>query len=74
MQLSLALLLSLLATAAAQDVDSGALSRAVACNKEYGSLKFLLLENEAVNAAVEDDIRKDLAEIGLYVIHHLDSC
>lgn len=46
-------------------VDAGALQAAVACNQKREPLKFLLLENEAVNAAIEDDIRQDLARIGL---------
>ena len=46
-------------------VDAGALKAAVACNQKRDPLKFLLLENEAVNAAIEDDIRQDLARIGL---------
>ena len=45
-------------------VDAEALQAAIDCNRQHGPLKFLLLENEAVNAAIEDDIRRDLAEIG----------
>ena len=43
------------------------LSTAVACNKNYPSLDFVLVDGDAVSAAVEDDIRRDLQEIGLQV-------
>ncbi|KAG7346565.1 nickel ABC transporter, periplasmic nickel-binding protein [Nitzschia inconspicua] len=49
------------------NIDQAALDAAIACNKKYGTLKFLVLENEAVNAAVEDDIRRDLAKVGFTV-------
>ena len=45
-------------------VNPGVLEAAISCNQEYGKLVFVLLENEAVNAAIEDDIRSDLAKIG----------
>jgi hypothetical protein len=48
-------------------VDEAALKRASQCNQERGTLDFVLLEDEAVNAAVEDDIRNDLAQIGFTV-------
>ena len=37
------------------------------CNSQYGPLEFVLLEDEAVTAAVEDDIREDLAKLGFDV-------
>lgn len=58
-----------LAATRAQDpaIDAEALAEAIECNKDYGPLELLLLENEEVNAAVEDDIRRDLAKIGFTV-------
>eukprot|EP00522_Entomoneis_paludosa_P004913 CAMPEP_0172466150 /NCGR_PEP_ID=MMETSP1065-20121228/55358_1 /TAXON_ID=265537 /ORGANISM="Amphiprora paludosa, Strain CCMP125" /LENGTH=70 /DNA_ID=CAMNT_0013222869 /DNA_START=6 /DNA_END=214 /DNA_ORIENTATION=+ len=47
-----------------EEVDDQALARAVACNQNKPPLKFVLLENEAVNAAIEDDIRQDLERVG----------
>lgn len=47
------------------EVDQAALAAAIECNKKHIPLKFVLLKDEAVNAAVEDDIRRDLAKIGL---------
>mmetsp|Transcript_16392 Transcript_16392/g.40016 ORF Transcript_16392/g.40016 Transcript_16392/m.40016 type:complete len:261 (+) Transcript_16392:404-1186(+) len=52
---------------AQQDASAAALDDAIACNKQYGPLVFVLLEDEAVNAAIEDDIRNDLAKIGFEV-------
>ncbi|KAL3939759.1 MAG: hypothetical protein SGARI_001251 [Bacillariaceae sp.] len=52
---------------AEQAVNPAVLDAAVACNQEYGPLTFVLLEDEAVNAAIEDDIRADLAKIGFEV-------
>ena len=54
-------------SAAEQSVNPEALEAAIACNQEYGPLTFVLLEDEAVNAAIEDDIRNDLAKIGFDV-------
>ena len=54
-------------TTNAADVNQGALDAAISCNKEFGPLTFVLLEDEAVNAAIEDDIRQDLAKIGFEV-------
>lgn len=50
-----------------EGIDSSALERAVKCNSERGTLTFVLLEDEAVNAAVEDDIRQSLEAIGFIV-------
>lgn len=51
----------------AADVNPGVLDAAINCNKEFGPLIFPFLEDEAVNAAIEDDIRNDLAKIGFEV-------
>jgi len=48
-------------------LEPGSLDRAVECNKKFGPLVFVLLEDEAVNAAIEDDIRGDLAKLGFEV-------
>lgn len=48
-------------------VSQAAIDAAIKCNQEYGPLSFLLLKDEAVNAAIEDDIRQDLAKIGFDV-------
>jgi len=52
---------------AQRGVSAAALDDAMACNQQYGPLVFLLLEDEAVNAAIEDDIRNDLAKVGFEV-------
>jgi ABC-type transport system substrate-binding protein len=62
-----AVLYSVVVSAATSNVDEAALKRASECNRNRGTLDFVLLENEAVNAAVEDDIRADLAKIGFTV-------
>lgn len=49
------------------DASQEAIDAAIACNQEFGPLTFLLLEDEAVNAAIEDDIREDLAKLGFQV-------
>jgi len=48
-------------------VDEAALDQAKACNSAKGRLTFVVLKDEAVNLAIEDDIRKDLAAIGFEV-------
>jgi hypothetical protein len=64
--------LALLAAAAtpvasADQVNPMALEAAKNCNQNYGPLDFVLLEDEAVNAAIEDNIRQDLEKIGFSV-------
>ena len=56
-----------LANLARPGLAAGSLDEAIACNSEFGKLVFVLLEDEAVNAAIEDDIRSDLAKIGFEV-------
>lgn len=58
---------SLLVQAQEIEVTTAAVNAAIECNKDYGPLSFVLLEDEAVNAAVEDDIRADLAKLGFTV-------
>ena len=54
-------------TSGAVEIDQAALDAAIQCNQAHGPLIFVLLENEAVNALVEDDVRSDLAKIGFTV-------
>jgi ABC-type transport system substrate-binding protein len=49
------------------DIAAALLDAAIECNQGYGPLKFVILEEEAVNAAIEDDIRQDLAKLGFQV-------
>lgn len=49
------------------DVDASLLESAKECNARHPPLTFVFLETEAQDAAVEDDIRRDLATIGLQV-------
>ena len=67
MKFSLAVLSCLFNLAQAAKVDQASLDAAIECNKEFGPLKFILLEDEAVNAAIEDDIRADLEKVGFEV-------
>ena len=60
---SLVLLLDEVAPVAA----AGDLSDAVECNSGLPPLRFTLVEGDAVGAAIEDDIRIDLAKIGITV-------
>ena len=50
------------------DVNPGALEAAIACNQELGDLNFVFLEDEAVVASIEDDVRSDLAAVGFNVV------
>lgn len=52
---------------AAAAMRSGALEAAVACNADLGELDFVFLEDDAGVRAIEDDIRADLAVVGLNV-------
>ena len=60
-------LLGITGLALATDINPGVLEAAVDCNKKFGPLIFAYLEDEAVNAAIEDEIRNDLAKIGFEV-------
>jgi ABC-type transport system substrate-binding protein len=53
--------------AAFRGLQETSMEDAVQCNQDHGPLTFVLLENEAVNAAVEDDIRQSLATVGFTV-------
>ena len=53
--------------AAETSIRSGALEAAVACNADLGELDFVYLEDDAGVRAIEDDIRADLAVLGLDV-------
>ena len=55
------------AAASASSVDPGALDAAISCNKDLGTLEFVFLEDDAGVRAIEDDIRDDLAKVGLTV-------
>eukprot|EP00956_Cyclotella_meneghiniana_P009753 scaffold13528_cov72-Cyclotella_meneghiniana.AAC.3 len=60
--------ITLLSQASANlDVNPGALEAAIACNQELGNLNFVFLEDEAVVASIEDDVRLDLAAVGFNV-------
>ena len=48
-------------------IRPGALEAAVACNADLGELDFVYLEDDAGVRAIEDDIRADLAVVGLNV-------
>ena len=52
---------------ASTSVNPQALDAAIQCNQQLGELEFVFLEDEAVVRSIEDDIRANLAEIGLTV-------
>jgi ABC-type transport system substrate-binding protein len=58
---------SVLRSTVGQEVDPAAISAAKQCNSGHPTLKFIYLDSEAQDAAVEDSIRRDLAAIGLRV-------
>lgn len=60
-------LLAVASAAASSSVDPGALDAAISCNKDLGTLEFVFLEDDAGVRAIEDDIRADLAKVGLAV-------
>ena len=62
-----ALLAAPAAVLATTDVDPGALESAIGCNEKLGELEFVFLEDDANVASIEDDIRADLAALGLTV-------
>mmetsp|Transcript_34446 Transcript_34446/g.37203 ORF Transcript_34446/g.37203 Transcript_34446/m.37203 type:complete len:171 (+) Transcript_34446:154-666(+) len=53
--------------AANTEVNAGALDAALACNQELDDLEFVFLEDDAVVRSIEDNIRADLATLGLTV-------
>lgn len=71
MKFTTAILSSLLATHAPPHahaaIREGALQAAVECNADLGELDFVFLEDDAGVRAIEDDIRENLAVVGLTV-------